>query len=104
MEDHIKLALDDLESQLIHNYSATAKKYGISRHTLARRHKGETSSRALANSKFRQCLTNHQEDILIGHIKWLTDRRLPPTSQMLKNLAEEIIGGPIGKNWVGNFI
>ena len=97
-EDRIKLALDDLESQLVPNYSATAKKWDINRHTLARRYQGKTSSREDSNSKFRQCLTNHQEDILIGHIEWLTDRRLPPTSQMLRNLAEEIIGGPVGKN------
>ena len=29
---------------------------------------------------------------------------MPPTSHIVRNLAEEIRGGPVGKNWVGQFI
>ena len=29
---------------------------------------------------------------------------LPPTSQIVKNLAEEIISSKLGKNWVGDFV
>jgi hypothetical protein len=29
---------------------------------------------------------------------------MPPTSHIIKNLAEEIKGGPLGKNWVGQFV
>ena len=35
---------------------------------------------------------------LIGHINKLTDRGIPPTSQIVKNLAEEIRGKEVGKN------
>ena len=28
---------------------------------------------------------------------------MPPTSQLVKNFAEELARGPIGKNWVGDF-
>ena len=34
----------------------------------------------------------------------LTDRGLPPTSRIIRNLAEELLGGPVGKNWTGDFI
>jgi len=35
----------------------------------------------------------------------LTARSIPPTSQIVKNLAEEIIGGkPVGKNWTSDFV
>jgi len=29
---------------------------------------------------------------------------MPPTSQIVHNLAEELIGKPVGKNWVGKFV
>jgi hypothetical protein len=47
----------------------------------------------------RQALTNAQKEALIGIINKLTDRRMPSTSAVVKNLAEEIRGAPVGKNW-----
>ena len=29
---------------------------------------------------------------------------MPPTSYIIKNLAEEIRGAEVGKNWVGHFV
>jgi hypothetical protein len=29
---------------------------------------------------------------------------MPPTSHIVKNLAEEIRGAKVGKNWVGQFV
>jgi hypothetical protein len=29
---------------------------------------------------------------------------MPPTSQIVKNLAKEIRGKEVGKNWVGQFV
>jgi hypothetical protein len=29
---------------------------------------------------------------------------MPPTSQIVKNFAEEIIGRPVGKNWASQFV
>ena len=29
---------------------------------------------------------------------------MPPTSQIVRNLAEEIRGAKVGKNWVGQFV
>ncbi len=100
----IELALEDLDSQKQPNYAATARKFAISRTTLSRRHRGVATSRAIATSETKQRLTNDQEEVLIRHINKLTDRGMPPTSQIVRNLAEEIIRDQVGKNWVGNFV
>src|SRR3954466_591543 len=92
----IDLALADLASQVKPNYSATAKKWQVERTTLAKRYKWQTVSRAIANSEGRQRLTIQQEEVLIGQINRLTDRGIPPTSQIVRNLAEEIAGSPVG--------
>jgi hypothetical protein len=47
---------------------------------------------------YRQALTNAQEKVLIGIINRLTERRMPLTSAIVTNLAEEIRGASVGKN------
>ena len=42
--------------------------------------------------------------MLIDQINKLTQRSMPPTSRIVRNLAEEIIGGPVGKNWTALFV
>jgi hypothetical protein len=86
------------------DYSAAAAHFGCHRTAVSRRIRGLTKTRKDANSFYRQCLTNAQEEVLIGRINYLTERGMPPTSAIVKNLAEEIRGRPVGKNWVGQFI
>jgi hypothetical protein len=86
------------------NFSTVAREYNLERTTLAKRYKGETTSRAVANSESRQCLTIEQEEVLIDQINKYTDKHIPPTSQMVRNFAEEMIGRPVGKNWTAGFI
>jgi Tc5 transposase DNA-binding domain len=100
----IKAAMAMLDSQSTLNYVAAARAFQIHPTTLARRYRGQTVSREEANSTFRQCLNNTQEDTLLGYIDDLTNRHIPPTSQIIKNLAEEIIGRPVGKNWTSDFV
>jgi hypothetical protein len=78
----------------------------VNRQTLKRRFHGERVdqidvieqvSKAQANSEHHQCLSIEQEEVLISHINMLTNRGLPPTSTIVKNLAEEI-SRPVGKN------
>ena len=102
--DRIKAAMDQLDSQEVPNYAAAARAHNIDRTTLMRRYKGKTVSRAEATSTYHQRLNDVQEDTLLRHIDTLTDRHIPPTSQIVRNLAEEILKGPVGKNWTGNFI
>jgi hypothetical protein len=71
--------------------------------TLIRRAKGKTTWREEFQSQVHQCPTDAQERILIDQINHLTERDIPPTSQMVRNFAEEMIGCAVGKNWVSQF-
>ena len=97
-------ALADLRLQEHPNILATAKKYQLVESTLRRRWQGITVSYQEAVSEYRQRLTNAQEEQLILQINRLTDRGIPLTAQIVRNLTKEMIGGPIGKNWTGDFI
>ncbi len=86
------------------DYGKAAEHFKCDRGALSRRVKGLTKSKKEADSFWRQCLTIEQEEVLIYRINNLTDRGMPPTSHIVKNLAEEIRGAPVGKNWVGQFV
>ena len=98
------LALDDLIKQKVPNLLATSKKYAVNRTTLTRQFNGTQMSRADFLSQSIQCLSRDQEKVVLGFINKLTDRNCMPTSQIVKNVAEEVAGQPVGKNWVGRFV
>ena len=100
----IELALADLKEQKKPNVLATAKKFHLVESTLRRRWKGETMSKQAAISEYQQLLTFVQEEALIEQINRLTDRGLPPTVYMVRNLAEEVLGRSVGKNWTSEFV
>lgn len=100
----IERAIAHLNAQERPNYSEASELFDIDRTTLWRRHNGLTVSRAEANSTYRQRLNNTQEKELLRYIAALTDRHIPPTTQIIKNLAEEILKGPVGKNWTAGFV
>ena len=87
-----------LDSQKTLNYAAAARAFKIDPRALARRYRGETGSREEANSSVCQRLNDTQEDTLLHYIDTLTDRYFPFTSQIIRNLAEEILKGPVEKN------
>jgi hypothetical protein len=97
-------AIADLESQKAPNVKATAEKYDVNRKTLENRWKGKSTSMEECISAHRQCLTKSQEQALVQLINELTDRRMPPTTAVVKNLAEEIRGCAVGKNWTASFV
>src|SRR6201999_904068 len=99
----IAKAIEELDSQERINYAATAKKWDISRETLSKRYKRQTGSIQEANSQSRQKLTTAQEEALIRHINKLSDQGIPPTPQILKNIAEELAKTDLGVNWVARF-
>ena len=100
----IDLAIADLNTKLTLNIRATARKFQLSESTLKRRWKGQTVSYQEAASIYHQRLTNAQEEALTHQINSLTDRGIPPTSPIVRNLVEEVISGPVGKNWTGQFV
>jgi hypothetical protein len=96
--DRIEKAIDLLNRELLPNVKAMAKRAYLDYTTLSRRYRGITTSRAEANSLYRQCLTKAQEEALIKQINKLSNRNMPPTSHIVKNLAEEICGRKVYKN------
>ena len=80
------------------DYSNAANKFYCSRTAVIRRITGQTKTRQEAHSFWHQCLTNNEEEILISMINTLMDWGLPPTSQIIRNLAKEIYRQPIRKN------
>ena len=87
----IDLALADLNAQLLSNIRATPKEYQPVESTLRRRWNGQSTSRQEASSNYRQRLTSAQEEASIKQINRLTDRGLPSTSRIVRNLAEEML-------------
>jgi hypothetical protein len=102
-EARMEAAMADLDSQERRNYAATARKRNLEPTTLRRRFIGESTSIRVANSEVRQALTSEEEEVLIGHVNKLTDRGIPPTPQILKNIAEEIAKVALGRNWTTRF-
>jgi hypothetical protein len=102
-EEDMKAALAEIELLKDPNYCEIARRFNLTHTTLLRRAKGMTRSRAEFQSEINQNLNDAQERILIKQINRLTDRGIPPTSRMVKNFAEEMIGREVGKNWVSDF-
>jgi hypothetical protein len=102
-EEDMKAALAEIELSKDPNYREIARRFNLTHTTLLRRAKGMTRSRAEFQSEINQNLNDAQERILIKQINRLTDRGIPPTSRMVKNFAEEMIGREVGKNWVSDF-
>jgi len=100
----ITKAVDTVGRGEFSDYTKAADHFKCSRSAVSRRVRGLTKTRKEANSFWHQCLTIKQEEVLIHRINYLTDRSMPPTSYIVKNLAEEIRGAPVGKNWVGQFV
>ena len=100
----IELAIAHLKAQDVPKYRATAREFDLVESTLRRRYKGQITSKRDAISKHHQNLSLAAEESLITQINRLTDRGIPPTSRMVRNFAEEIIGRPVGKNWTGDFV
>ena len=103
-EEDMKKALDALNVQLLPNYAQVALKFGLQCTTLMRRHQGICTSRASATSQYHKHFTDTQEEVLITQINKLTARGLPPTSHIVKNFAEEIVGCEVNKNWTAHFV
>jgi hypothetical protein len=102
-EVKMELALQDLRQQDMPNIKATAHLYSLDRTTLSQRFNGKQQSMSESCSDTSKRLSNAQEAILIDFINRLTWTSLPPTSQIVKNVVQELCNITVGKNWVGEF-
>jgi hypothetical protein len=84
-------------------YQKVADQCNVSRSTVSRRDRGITIPRAEADQQQRK-LDAQQERELCAYIEELTERRLPPTRQMIQNFASEIAQERVGDTWVQDFL
>ncbi|KAG9194058.1 hypothetical protein G6011_04093 [Alternaria panax] len=101
--DPIQAAIEEIESRdegEHFTYSEVARRYGVDRRTLARRHQGKTQPRELAHLS----LHPQQETELIQYIKRLTERRLPPTITMIRSFASSLAGKEVSETWLSRFL
>ena len=100
----IAVVVEAIETRACTSYKAYSIRFGVDRTTISKRVRGLTRSRKEAASVYLQCLTNVQELTLIKTINKLTDRVIPPTTSMVRSLAEEVRGCAVRKNWVSAFV
>src|SRR5882757_6522163 len=72
------------------DYSKAARHFGCDRTSISKRIRLLTKSRQDRNGFWKQCLTDTQEEKLIERINNLSLRQMPPTSHIVKNMAEEL--------------
>ncbi|KAI2062104.1 hypothetical protein LOZ37_006824 [Ophidiomyces ophidiicola] len=87
----IKLVIEDLCSQKTSNYAKTVKKYKINVTTLMCCFKDIQVSRCKVISLYSRNLTDVQKEALLEHIDTLMNHEFSATSQLLQNLANEIL-------------
>jgi uncharacterized protein YndB with AHSA1/START domain len=96
-------AIESQEPGEHYSYRAVARRFNVSHTTLTRRHKGSQSSRATKN--FNQLALNPQQEAeLVRYIQDLTKRALPPTREMIQNLAAHFNPDGVSESWVNRFI
>jgi hypothetical protein len=82
------------------SYQQIAKKYGVERTTLMRRHKHQNDDYGVRN----QSLHPEREAELVQYIETLTERRLPPTRTMIQQFASQLAGKPVSESWVTRYL
>jgi AraC-like DNA-binding protein len=99
-------ALKYLESHELEentSYTKVAEIFSVSRHTLARRHKGITQSMTTKHQQQRK-ITPQAEAELVRYIQSLSDRHMPPTRNMIQNFASKIAREEVSETWVTRFL
>jgi Tc5 transposase DNA-binding domain len=102
-EEQIQRAIAHLKAQRQPNIAAAAREFKVARTTLSERFHGHTVSRAEATANTRLKLSATQEKTLVAYINKLSDRGLPPTPGIVRNLAEELSKSTVGEHWVSRF-
>ena len=100
----MELVLAELDSIFKPNVLVTANKFNLSKSTLRRWWKNIQFFREEASLKYYKRLTTTQKEILIKYINYLNNQSLFLTSNIIRNLTEELTGGLVDKNWIDNFI
>jgi hypothetical protein len=96
-------AIESLKPEESFSYAQIARDFGVEPTTLARRHRGASSTR---NIKIQNQLALHpqQEEQLVRYIQRLTEQGIPPTRSMIRNFASQVAKKQLGYHWVDRFI
>jgi hypothetical protein len=92
--------IESLEPGEQFSYTKIAAKHSIDRSTLCRSSQAPRAAQAIN----RQKLSPQQELELVQYIKQLTERRTPPTRDIIQNFASAIVKNSVSKSWVTRFI
>lgn len=101
--DEALAEIDSLEPGEEIVYTQIAKKHGVDRSTLARRHQRVQVPREVADRKQTK-LTQQQEEELVKYIEELNARHIPPTREMIRNFASAVAQTPCSDRWVTRFL
>ncbi|KAF2801925.1 uncharacterized protein BDZ99DRAFT_211304, partial [Mytilinidion resinicola] len=99
----IEAALAELRLNPNRKIQDVATEHGVNRSTLSKRHRGKTTSKENSYNS-QQLLKPGQTRALIKYINDLSERGLPPTQAMVRNIAQEIAGKRPGGNWVSRWV
>ena len=103
-EADLQLAIEEIAKSDTPKYMVTSKRHGVPRQTPRNRFLGKTMSRQEAMSEYHQSLTTAQKEAPMKPIYRLTNRGLPSTNSIVRDLAEEINGRSVGKDWSNEFV
>ena len=95
-------AIESLKPGEIFTYTQIAKKFGVDQSTLGRRHRRLTGPHS-AKVVNQQKLNPQQEEELAVYIDKLTERRLQPSRDMIRNFASSVAREPVSDSWVTRF-
>jgi Tc5 transposase DNA-binding domain len=102
-EEQIQRAIAHLKAQKQPNIAAALREFNVPRTTLSERFHRHSVSHAEATANTRLKLSPAQEKTLVTYINKLSDRGLPPTPGIVRNLAEELLESEIREHWVSRF-
>jgi hypothetical protein len=94
----IERAVAHLRAQKKPNTGATAREFSVARQTLSDRFHYKSTTREQVTATYHMKLSPAQEEVLVAHINKLSDRGLPPTPRIVRNLAKELSKCDIGVN------
>ena len=101
--DPIQEATEEIESREAgddFSYRQIAKKYGVVRSTLQRRHRDQMRTRTDSHL----LLDPQRETELVQYIETLTERRTPPTREMIRGFASTLASREVSESWVTRFL
>jgi hypothetical protein len=96
-------ATEALESGEKPVHMQIARTFGVERTTLARRHQGLSTSRAIRYQN-QQALNPQQELELTQYIDQISNQGVPPTRDILQIFASQLAQKELGYHWVDRFV